>query len=96
MALEKPVIGSDIDGIRESVIHEQTGILFPTDDLQSFVTAVLRLIYNPSLRKKMGSKGRQFIEGHYSIKEVAAKTAKLYSQIYYKKLPFHAIHAEGI
>jgi len=96
LSLEKPVIGSDIDGIRESVIHEQTGILFPTDDLQSFVTAVLRLIYNPSLRKKMGSKGRQFIEGHYSIKEVAAKTAKLYSQIYYKKLPFHAIHAEGI
>ncbi|RPI72238.1 MAG: glycosyltransferase [Desulfobacteraceae bacterium] len=49
MASGIPVIGSDVLGINETISHEETGLLFPSDDAEFLSRAIQRLIREPQL-----------------------------------------------
>jgi glycosyltransferase involved in cell wall biosynthesis len=55
-----PVIAYDVDGNREGLIDQVTGILVPAFDQAKLVAAMERLIEGEELRKKMGIAGREF------------------------------------
>ncbi len=76
-----PVIGTDVGGVGEMLVNEQTGILVPLDDLQALRTALARLIENPPLRAKMGQTGKDRIwkEGIFSTETLARRTEEVYS-----------------
>lgn len=57
--MEKPVIASDLTGIREEVRHGETGLLVPPSDAQAFAQAVLRLLERPDDALRMGREARQ-------------------------------------
>lgn len=59
-ACEKPVIGSNIPGIRDIVRHEETGLLVPTDNPQMLSEAMMHLIGNAELRQRLGRNARQW------------------------------------
>ena len=61
MAAGLPVIGTDIDGIRELVQNYETGILFKDNDMSSLVEAITYFIDNPDKVKAMGEAGREWI-----------------------------------
>jgi hypothetical protein len=48
-----PVIASDVNGLRDSVINGKTGLLVENKNAQSFAKAMEELIINKSLRKSM-------------------------------------------
>jgi glycosyltransferase involved in cell wall biosynthesis len=75
------VIGTDVGGVGEMLVNEQTGILVPLDDLQALRTALARLIENPPLRAKMGQTGKDRIwkEGIFSTETLARRTEEVYS-----------------
>jgi len=58
-----PVVASDSPGIRESVIHEETGFLVPHADIAAMADAMRKLADSPSLVESMGKAGRRFAEG---------------------------------
>ena len=63
MAYGKPVIGTNIGGTPEQIIHNQTGLLIPPNDPLEMASAIKRLIDDEELRTKMGNKGkRRFYE----------------------------------
>jgi len=56
-AAGKPVVASDIGGLREVVIDQETGLLVPPGDSNALRAALKRLIADDSLRARLGAAG---------------------------------------
>lgn len=59
-ACQKPVIGSDIPGIRDAVKAEETGILVDTNSPEELSKAMIRLIKDVPLQRRLGRNARQW------------------------------------
>ena len=57
-----PAVASDSPGLRESVRHEETGLLVPVDDPAALAAALQRLARDPALVARLGRGGRRFAE----------------------------------
>lgn len=59
-----PVVGHDVGGVPEAVIHGKTGILVPPGDREGLRAAFAQLIFNPDLRRHLGSAGKEWTRQH--------------------------------
>lgn len=59
MAAGLPVVASEIGQIPEIVVHGQTGLLYPADDIQALADALATLIQDRSLAARLGSHARE-------------------------------------
>jgi glycosyltransferase involved in cell wall biosynthesis len=81
MSCKKPVIASDIGGLKEIIIHGETGILVPRGDTKRLVRAVDQLLKNPILAEKLGEKGfRRFLQ-NYESKVVVPRVERIYAKL---------------
>ncbi len=84
MACEIPVVASKVGGIKEIVVHGETGVLIPLDPDDStrfeeqIVVEVTQLMNDEPLRKKLGKAGRERALNHFSWRAIAQKTYDLY------------------
>ena len=62
-----PVVGTDVEGIRNVIIHDKNGYLVPVDDKKSLKNSLLTLLQNESLRDKMGRESRVLAIQTYSL-----------------------------
>jgi glycosyltransferase involved in cell wall biosynthesis len=76
----KPVIGYDIDGNREGVLHEKTGLILPPFDRSALQEAIDRLARDGDLRQRMGQAGREFALGRFDANVMVDALEKLYQQ----------------
>lgn len=95
MACGTPVVASAVGGIKEVVVHEETGFLVDADlsdepphdpkDGEAFAgrlaDAINTLIRDPSLAKRMGQAGRQRVEKQFSWQSIALQTKELYQKL---------------
>jgi glycosyltransferase involved in cell wall biosynthesis len=58
-----PAIASDSPGLRESVIHDETGLLVPHGDVASMAAAMRRFAGDRPLVNRLGGQARTFAEG---------------------------------
>jgi len=65
MAFYVPVIGSDVGGIPEIIDHGKNGLLVPPGDESSLAEALLKLIGDHELRRRLARAGRQSVESFY-------------------------------
>ncbi len=72
MACAKPVIASNVGGLKGIVKHEQTGLLVEPTDIEGWKAAIKRLIKNEDERKAMGQKGREAAEKYYDWSHIVA------------------------
>jgi len=56
-------VASDSPGLRESVVHERTGLLYPHGDVDALATALGRLAADAMLVERFGAAARTFAEG---------------------------------
>ncbi len=77
MACAKPVVASRIEGFRHVLKHGEEGLFFPAKDERGLANAILTILTNEDLAKKMGKIGRKKA-CHYSWKKIAAKVEHLY------------------
>lgn len=79
MAAALPVIATDIDGVRDIVAHESTGLLYDGDDTLRLTDHISRLCENDELRRWLGENGRRrIIQQGLSWDSTARQYAKLY------------------
>ncbi len=76
-----PVIASDVGGVAEAVGHEATGLLVPRDDEGALRVALGRMLEDPALRVRFGRAGRTAYEDRFSIQQMLAGTAAVYSEL---------------
>ena len=78
MAAQRPVVATDIGGVREIVVQGETGLLVPAGDAAAFAEASLRLLASPAERQRMGEAGRLRMQSRFSLEKMVTAYASLY------------------
>jgi starch synthase len=94
MACRTPVVASATGGIKEVVVHGETGYLVPFDqdpvttfplDPEKFARdlafQINRLLEDPERCKRFGDAGRRRVEETFSWTAIAGQTIRLYEQV---------------
>ncbi|KMQ52027.1 Glycosyl transferase [Chitinispirillum alkaliphilum] len=56
------VVANDAPGLRDSVLHEKTGILFKENDANSLAESIFEIYSNPQKRQSFQSEGRKWAQ----------------------------------
>lgn len=78
MAMEVPVIATNIGGLPEVVEDGKTGILVPPGDVNALCSAIKYLVKNPEARLKMGENGRARVLEKFTIEQNVRKTEDVF------------------
>ncbi len=78
LAMSRPVVGSDVDGMPEVVRHGTNGLLTPAGKAGALGEAIAELLSNRELREGMGAAGRAWVEQHFSLEQQVEATAEIY------------------
>lgn len=78
MAHGRPVVAGDVGGLRDLVVHEQTGLLVPPRDVGALREALERLLADRELRRRMGGAGRARIGEHFTWRRFEDETLLAY------------------
>jgi glycosyltransferase involved in cell wall biosynthesis len=81
----KAVISYDVDGAREVVIDDETGLLIPPQTIDELAAAVLRLAGDATLRAKLGAAGRERFSELFRHERMTRQLRSLYEQILARK-----------
>lgn len=71
MACELPVVASDVGGLREIVVENESGRRVPPRDAGALAHAVLELGGDPGKCRAYGQAGRSRVESHFTLKRQA-------------------------
>lgn len=85
MAAGKPVVATRVGGIVDVVDDGKTGILVPPADSEALAEALLTLLSNAGLRRKMGEAGRKKIDAKFSDTHMVDQIEGLYEELTLKK-----------
>jgi glycosyltransferase involved in cell wall biosynthesis len=81
MAMEKLVIASNVAALEEIVNHEETGLLFEKDNVDS-LTNVLELgITDPKMRLKLGKQARKWVKDERDWPILAKRVTAIYESL---------------
>jgi glycosyltransferase involved in cell wall biosynthesis len=75
-----PVIASDLSGIPELVIDEQTGLLIAPRDSKGLGVAMDRLYSDQPLRRRLAQQARSKVESEFDLRENARRLAACFQQ----------------
>jgi len=78
MAHGRPVVAGDVGGLRDLVVHEETGLLVRPRDVGALREALERLLADRELRRRMGEAGRARIGEHFTWRRFADETLRAY------------------
>ena len=74
----KPVVATRVGALAECVDDQETGLLVPPRDPQQLADAIVRILKDADLRKKMGTAGREKLQLECSPAVVAGQTVSAY------------------
>jgi glycogen synthase len=78
MAFGRPVVAGDVGGLRDLVVHEETGLLVPPGDVEALRAALHRLLADPDLRRRFGEAGRARIAEHFTWQQFGDEMLRAY------------------
>ncbi|RMH64300.1 MAG: glycosyltransferase family 1 protein [Calditrichaeota bacterium] len=76
-ACEKPVIGSNVDGIPDAIEDGVNGLLVEANNVDVTRRAIERLLHDADLRDKLGRAGRSRIERQFTWEKVTGRILNL-------------------
>lgn len=80
-ACGKPIVATDVPGIREVAKHEQNALLVPRQNARALADAIARVATDAGLRKTLGDCGRTMALSDFSEEKVLAQTVALYRSL---------------
>lgn len=75
------VVASDIDGIPEDVVHEESALLFRAGDVSDLADALQRVLVDADLRARLKQKARAIFEQRFSAERLTTVLAELYEEL---------------
>jgi rhamnosyl/mannosyltransferase len=81
MSTAKPVVVSDIPGVREVIEDGREGLLADPVNPQDLGEKILRLLSDPEARKEMGRRGREKVLADFTIDRVTDRIEALYRSL---------------
>ncbi len=82
MAAEKPVIGSNVPGIRVVVDDGVNGFLVKPKNVEELTSKIDYLLENEDIMKEFGKRGRKKVEEKYSWGKIVRKVEEVYDNCF--------------
>jgi glycosyltransferase involved in cell wall biosynthesis len=79
-ACARPVIATNVGGVREVVCDGVSGKLIPPGEITAIADAVIELLQDPPLRARMGQAGRPLVQRRFDMYEWARGLADTYAE----------------
>jgi len=86
MAMGKPIVATDIEGVNETVVNGVTGILVPPKDPSALAEAIVCLLRDKKKAQEMGQAGRRVVEEKFNLKDKIEQHKQLYETVIIEKL----------
>lgn len=87
MEAKKPVVATAVDGVKEAVEHNRTGLLVEPERPELMADAIIELINNPKHAKAMGRRGRERVKKVFSIERVINTVEQIYFSRAFNRRP---------
>jgi glycosyltransferase involved in cell wall biosynthesis len=81
MAMGAVAVASDVGGCRELVVEGETGFLVPPGAPDAVASAVLRVLRDPALARRLAAAARRRIEREFDVRTMAARTMEAYEAL---------------
>lgn len=73
-----PVVAEDVGQVREYIVHQQTGLLYPAGDVDDLASGLADLLQDEKERKRLGQGARDHIRSHFSWEKLANIAERAY------------------
>ena len=73
LLMKKPVIATNIGGIPELIINDETGLLVEPGNSEKIVKNILRVLNDQNFSEEMADKGHIFVKNEFSWENIAKK-----------------------
>jgi len=81
MALQKPVVATNILEQSEAVLDNQTGLIVPPDNPKALADVILKLINNPVMARRIGRAGAQRVNELFNITNNIKQLEEVYKKL---------------
>jgi len=78
---EIPVVASDLGGLPEIVINNQTGIIVPSGNATALSSAIRELLLDPDRRRKYGKAAREYVNKYFSIEASVSQMESVLKEV---------------
>jgi len=77
----KPSVASNVNGVSDIIVHEETGYLVERSDINSYNRYVKLLLTDENLRKRMGKKAAEYVKENFNWDVITEKYEQVYQQV---------------
>ncbi len=81
MAAGRPVVATDVGGVRDAVVDGTTGFIVPAGDVAALTERLARLVADPALRARMGAAGARHANAEFRAATVLPKLEAVYRRL---------------
>ena len=81
MAMELPVVSTNVGSIDEVVVEGTTGFLTPKGDANALAAKILELVRNRDLARQMGQAGRRRVEEQFTMDLMISRYEELFEHL---------------
>ncbi len=85
MASRLPVVATQVGGIPEIVLHDETGFLVSPRNPRALAEAIFELFKDRARARQFGERGHEVVHEHFSCQAMARKIVGIYKRIAYRK-----------
>ena len=85
LAAARPVVATRIDGVTEVIQHGTTGLLVPPRDPHALADAIISLLKDQGLARRLGEAGRKLVEERFAISRMVEEVDRFYTILLQKK-----------
>lgn len=81
MAMAKPIVATDIEGIMETLKNGITGLLVPPKDTSALAKAIVDLLIHGDKAHQMGKAARRIVEERFGVDIMVQKVEEVYEEL---------------
>jgi len=81
MLAARPVVATRVGSVAEAVTDGETGLLINKDDVEGLTAALRRLRDDPALRIRLGERGQEVAQRHFTVKQMVNSYERLWREL---------------
>ena len=81
MAMEVPIVSTDVDGVKEAVTDQKEALLVPAQDSPALAAGIDRMLSDRELRERLARQARATVESQFSFAHRTRTIENLYRKL---------------
>lgn len=81
MYCERPVVAARVSGSEESIVDQQTGLIYEPGDIEGLARQIEQLVNSPSERQRLGQAAGEFASEKFTVDRVATQIEAIYREL---------------